>query len=126
MSIADNVALVTAFYTRAFNEGEPEAAAADALGTQYIQHNPGAPDGAAAFIGYVHSMRQRFPQLRLEVKRAIAQDDLVVTHSHFHLTPGDHGLAAADIWRLAAGRIVEHWDVIQAVPEESANSNTMF
>jgi len=126
MSTTSNTDLVVAFYTRAFNAGEPEAAAAGALGDTYVQHNPGAPDGAAAFVGYVHAMRGRFPELHLEVRRTVAEGDLVVTHSEFHLVPGDRGLAVADIWRIADGRIVEHWDVIQQVPEESANTNTMF
>ena len=126
MSTTDNTTLVVEFYTRSFNEGQPEAAAERALGTSYVQHNPGASDGAAAFIGYVHYMLGRFPELHLEIKRTVAADDLVVTHSHFHLTPGDLGLAVADFWRVVDGRIVEHWDVIQEVPESSVNENTMF
>lgn len=125
-SATENTALVTEFYTRAFNEGEPEAAARAALGDTYIQHNPGAPDGAEAFIGYVHHMRGRFPELQLEIKRTVASGDLVVTHSRFQLTPGHRGLAAADIWRVQDGKIVEHWDVLQEVPEQAANTNTMF
>ena len=122
----ENTTLVTEFYTRAFNAGEPEAAARVALGDTYIQHNPGAPDGAEAFIGYVHHMRGRFPELQLQIKRTVASGDLVVTHSRFQLTPGDRGLATADIWRVREGKIVEHWDVIQEVPEQAANTNTMF
>lgn len=126
MSTTDNTALVVEFYTRAFNNGEPEAAAEKALGDTYTQHNPGAPDGAAAFVGYVKFMRERFPELRVEIKRTVAEGDLVATHSHFHLAPGDRGQAVADFWRISDGRIVEHWDVIQAVPDTAANDNTMF
>lgn len=121
----DNTELVLHFWNQAFNLGEPEAAAAAALGETYTQHNPGAPDGAEAFVGYVHTMRQRFPELTVEVKRTVAEGDLVVTHSHFHLVPGDDGLATADFWRIADGRIVEHWDVIQQVPAQAANANGM-
>lgn len=124
--MSTNTETVIAFYTRAFNDGEPEAAAAAAIGDTYVQHNPSAPDGVPAFVAYVHSMRERFPELRLEVKRTIAEGDHVVTHSAFHLTPGDRGMAVADIWRLEDGKIVEHWDVMQQVPEQSANTNTMF
>ncbi len=126
MSPLSNSELVVAFWYQAFNDGQPEAAAAAAIGETYTQHNPGAPDGAEAFIGYVHYMRSRFPQLQVEVKRTVAEGDLVVTHSHFHLVPGDRGLAAADFWRVVDGKIVEHWDVIQEVPEEAKNTNTMF
>lgn len=103
MTSAESIELVTGFYSQAFNDGEPEKAAARALGASYIQHNPGAPDGAAAFVGYVTYMRSQFPQLQL-----------------------DRGLAVADFWRLEDGKIVEHWDVIQEVPAEAKNTNSMF
>ncbi|MFL6173408.1 MAG: nuclear transport factor 2 family protein [Marmoricola sp.] len=126
MSPSDNKALVVAFYEQAFNAFEPEKAAATHLGESYTQHNPGAGDGPDAFVGYVHWLRGQFPDLHLDVKRAIAEDDLVVTHSNLHLTPGDRGMAVADFWRVADGKIVEHWDVVQEVPEQSANENSMF
>src|SRR5581483_2229778 len=91
MSTKDNKEIVLAFYEQAFNDGQPEAAAAAHLGATYTQHNPGAPDGAEGFIGYVHWLRGKFPDLHLDIKRAIAEDDLVVTHSHLHLKPGDRG-----------------------------------
>lgn len=126
MSTISNTQTVTEFYTRAFNDGEPESAAATALGDTYVQHNPSAPDGAAAFISYVHSMRQKFPGLHVSVRRTVSEGDYVVTHSEFHLGPGDRGMAVADIWRLSEGKIVEHWDVMHPVPEQAANTNSMF
>ncbi len=126
MTSAESIELVTGFYSQAFNDGEPEKAAARALGASYIQRNPGAPDGAAAFVGYVTYMRSQFPQLQLEIRRALADGDIVVTHSHFRRTPEDRGLAVADFWRLEDGKIVEHWDVIQEVPAEAKNTNSMF
>ncbi len=126
MSPPDNKVLVVAFYQQAFNDNQPEQVAAVYLGASYIQHNPGAPDGAEGFIGYVHWLRGQFPELHLDIKRAIAEDDLVVTHSNLHLKPGDLGMAVADIWRVADGKIVEHWDVVQEVPGKSAKGNTMF
>ena len=126
MSETDNKALVTAFYRQAFNDNQPAQAATACLGGTYTRHNPGAPDGAAGFIGYVHWLRGQFPELHLDIKRTLAEDDLVVTHSNLHLKPGDRGMAVADIWRVADGKIIEHWDVVQEVPEPSANTNTMF
>jgi predicted SnoaL-like aldol condensation-catalyzing enzyme len=126
MTTSENTALVVNFYTHAFNDGRPEEAAAAALGETYIQHNPGAPDGPAAFVGYVQSVRERFPEVRVEIMRTIAEGDLVVTHSRFTLGPADRGRAVADIWRIEGGKIVEHWDVIQEIPEQAANANTMF
>ena len=126
MSAETNKQLVLAFYRRAFNDYEPEQAAAEHLDATYTQHNPEAQDGPDAFVGYVHWLRGQFPELHLDIKRAIAEGDLVVTHSNLHLQPGDLGMAVADFWRIADGKIVEHWDVIQQVPEQAANNNTMF
>ena len=89
MSAADNKALVIAFYEQAFNGDEPEKAAAAHLGERYTQHNPEAQDGPDAFVGYAHWLRGQFPELQLDIKRAIAEDDLVVTHSNLHLAPGE-------------------------------------
>ena len=125
-STNDNKTLVTTFYEQAFNANQPEEAAAAHLGATYIQHNPEAQDGPQAFVGYVHWLRGQFPDFALDIKRVIADDDLVVTHSNLHLKPGDLGMAVADIWRIADGKIVEHWDVVQQVPEQASNANTMF
>jgi predicted SnoaL-like aldol condensation-catalyzing enzyme len=125
MSTADNKAMVVAFYQMAFNDGQSAEAAAH-LSVTYTQHNPQAVDGREGFIAYVQQMRGRFPELRLVIERVLGEGDLVVTHSRMNLVPGDRGVAIADFWRIADGKIVEHWDVIQQVPENSANSNTMF
>jgi predicted SnoaL-like aldol condensation-catalyzing enzyme len=122
-----NKANVVAYYTMAFNDQKPEEAVARYGGPEYIQHNPQAADGFPAFIAFVNSFTAQFPQLHVDIKRVIAECDLVVTHSHLTLSPTDRGSAVADIFRLnREGKIVEHWDVIQAVPETSANDNTMF
>jgi predicted SnoaL-like aldol condensation-catalyzing enzyme len=118
---------VIAYYERAFNDHEPEDAVERYVGSEYIQHNPQAPDGPEAFIAFVRSYVGQFPQLRIDLKRAIAEGDLVMTHGLLKTSPEDRGTAAADIFRLDEnGKIVEHWDVLQPVPETSANDNTMF
>jgi predicted SnoaL-like aldol condensation-catalyzing enzyme len=119
-------AAASGFLDTAFNLGEPERAASEHIGDMFVQHNPQVPDGAAAFIGFVNSMRSQFPGMHLEVKRVIAQGDMAVTHSHMTLTPGEPGLALADFFRFEGGKVVEHWDVIQDIPDASANSNGMF
>jgi len=128
-----NKETVIAYYTTAFNDGEPELAVelyvgVDATGQKlYTQHNPLAADGPQAFIDFVNFFKGIFPEMNINIVRAIAECDLVMTHGHLTLFPGALGSAAADIFRLDnTGRIVEHWDVVQEVPETSANDNGMF
>jgi predicted SnoaL-like aldol condensation-catalyzing enzyme len=123
-----NKQVVVDYYQTAFN-GDPEKAVADHFGPRYIQHNPDAADGPEAFIGFVRWLRGEYPDLKLDIKRVIAEGDMVVTHSHLDLEPGnaDHpGRALADFFRLEDGKVVEHWDVIQEVPQHAANPNGMF
>jgi predicted SnoaL-like aldol condensation-catalyzing enzyme len=121
-----NKRLVIAFYVTAVNLKQPEAAIAQYVGPEYRQHNPGAADGKQAFIDFFSAFHERFPDASLEIKRVIAEGDLVVTHSLFKVSPEDRGAAVVDIFRVANGKVVEHWDVIQAIPETPANDNTMF
>ncbi|WP_329118880.1 nuclear transport factor 2 family protein [Streptomyces sp. NBC_01465] len=120
-----NKQIVVDYYRTAFG-GDPEKAIADHFGDRYIQHNPDAADGPEAFIGFVEWLRGTYPELRLDIKRVVAEGDMVVTHSHLILRPGEPGRALADFFRLEDGKVVEHWDVIQEVPAESANPNGMF
>ena len=121
-----NKKTVTAFYDLMFNQGKPREAVERYVGDVYVQHNPQAADGADAFIGFVTWYRGEFPELRVEIKRTIAEGDLVVTHGVITTAPEDRGTAAVDIFRVEDGKIVEHWDVLQPVPDEAANDNTMF
>jgi len=121
-----NKQTVTAFYMRAFTEHQPADAVAKYVGSEYIQHNPDTPSGADAFIKSATDFIARFPQVSVEIKRVIAEGDLVVTHDLVKLSPDDRGMAGVDIFRLRDGKIVEHWDVRQPVPENPANDNTMF
>ena len=121
-----NTDTVRNYYELAFNEGKPEEAVAKYLGGRYIQHNPQAADGAEAFIGFVNWYRGEYPELHIDIKRTVAEGDLVVTHGLITTSAEDRGTAAADIFRLEDGKIVEHWDVLQPVPEDAENDNTMF
>lgn len=118
---------VVAFFTRGINEREPEAAAAEFVGPVYTQHNPLAPDGVEGFVGYLKGALEEFPAMSIDIKRVLGDGDLVALHSHFTFAPGERGLAVADLFRLDGdGKIVEHWDVVQPVPETFANDNGMF
>jgi predicted SnoaL-like aldol condensation-catalyzing enzyme len=117
---------VVEFYELAFNAKQPEQAVEKYVGPQYIQHNPQAPDGTEAFIGFVRGFAAQFPELSIEIKRVVGEGDIVVTHGLIKTSVEDRGTVAADFFRLQDGKIVEHWDVLQPFPETSANDHPMF
>ena len=92
----------------------------------YVQHNPLAATGAQGLKDFLDWARARAPAAEHRVKRLFVDGDYVIAHVHVIINPGDLGNAVVDIFRIAQGRIAEHWDVAQEVPEKSANSNGMF
>jgi predicted SnoaL-like aldol condensation-catalyzing enzyme len=124
--LENNKRIVREWGELAINGRRPEEAIAKHLGSHYRQHNPQAADGPEAFINFVKYFAKTFPEFHLDVKRMIAEGDLVVTHSHLTRHAGDRGMAVIDIFRLENGKVVEHWDVLQEIPESAANNNTMF
>ena len=120
-----NKAAVIAFYDAALNRLDFEAAS-KYLGPSYKQHNPTAGDGAEGLKGFLTYLKTNFPQTHSEVTMAFADGDYVILRVHAIRTPGTAGNAIVDIFRLEKGKVVEHWDSVQPIPDKPANNNTMF
>jgi predicted SnoaL-like aldol condensation-catalyzing enzyme len=113
------------FYKMAYN-GDPGKAVELYVGSEYIQHNPLVANGPEPFIAYFERMAKEYPDKSIEFVRAVSEGNLVALHTH-QTWPGDEEYVTMDFFRFdEGGKIVEHWDAIQQIPEKSANPNTMY
>jgi len=113
------------FYRMAY-EGNPRKATELYVGADYIQHNPAVENGIEGFISYFERMQEEYPNKSIEFVRVISEGDLVALHTH-QVWPDNDEYVTMDFFRFDVnGKIVEHWDSIQQIPEESANPNTMY
>jgi predicted SnoaL-like aldol condensation-catalyzing enzyme len=120
-----NKKVVLDLYEKGINQKDFEAAARH-FGPRYVQHNPRAADGAEGFKAFIEFLKAKFPNYHSEVKRVFADGDYVILHVHNVPEPGQRGAAIVDIFKLENGKVVEHWDVRQDIPEKAANSNGML
>lgn len=124
-SAEQNRKLVVAFYNDFFNKHEVDRAST-VVAQDYKQHNPQVADGKKPFVTFFTQYFAKNPGARSRILRTAVDGDLVWMHNHSTSGPGDRGRAIVNIFRVQGGKIVEHWDVIQAVPERAANGNSMF
>ncbi len=125
MSLSQNKENAIAFYRTAYL-GEPRLAIEKYVGKEYIQHNPDVANGPEGFIDYFERMQREYPEKSIEFVRCIAEGDLVALHTH-QTWPGNEEYVTMDFFRFdEQGKICEHWDAIQKVPDKSANPNTMY
>jgi predicted SnoaL-like aldol condensation-catalyzing enzyme len=114
-----------AFYRMAYL-GNPRGAVERYVGSEYVQHNPLVGDGAAAFVDYFETMAKDYPGKSIEFVRVVAEGDLVALHTH-QTWPGGDEYVTMDFFRFdETGKIVEHWDSVQQIPETSKNGNAMY
>jgi predicted SnoaL-like aldol condensation-catalyzing enzyme len=120
-----NRAFVINFYDLVFNKHDLKTAE-DMVSEGYIQRNPHFPTGRTAFLDIAAKRFKQNPESHATIVRSTADGDLVWLHVHSVAAPQDRGRAIVNIFRVSGGKIVEHWDVVQPVPETSDNANTMF
>jgi len=120
-----NIKAVLELYEKALNQHDFEGST-QYLGPRYVQHNPFAEDGPEGLKKFIEWRKQNLPNAKSVIKRAFADGDYVILHVHNIPTPGARGRAIMDIFKFENGKVVEHWDVAQDVPEHPRNNNTMF
>jgi predicted SnoaL-like aldol condensation-catalyzing enzyme len=116
---------VLSFYEKGINQKDADEAL-KYVGSRYTQHNPNAADGPEGFRKFIAFLKDKFPQSHSEIKASFVDGDTVILHVHAVREPGSRGNAIIDIFKLEGGKIVEHWDVTQAIPETMAHPNGMF
>ena len=125
MNLEENKLNAIAFYRTAYG-GNPKNAIEQYIGNEYIQHNPDVADGTQGFISYFERMQKEYPEKSIEFVRCIAEGNLVALHTH-QTWPGNDEYVTMDFFRFDEnGKICEHWDAIQQIPEASANPNKMY
>lgn len=125
MDLGQNKKNAINFYQMAYN-GNPREAVALFVGSEYIQHNPLVGDGKEPFITYFERMAREYPKKSISFVRSVAEGNLVALHTH-QVWPGNDEYVTMDFFRFDDnGKIVEHWDSMQQIPETSAHDNTMY
>jgi predicted SnoaL-like aldol condensation-catalyzing enzyme len=123
---AANKKIAVDFFDMLLVDKKPKEAFEKYAGQNYIQHNPVAADGHEPAIRFLSDWFAKNPRAIIQIKRVVAEGDIVAIHHHMRTSPEARGSAAVDIFRIENGAVVEHWDVVQPIPEKSANPHPMF
>lgn len=118
-----NKKMVTDLYQELFGDKDVSVIG-KYIAEEYVQHNPMVADGRQALINAVSEWFKGAKKERIDIQHIAADKDLVFIHTKGH--NGSKVISVIDIFRISNGKIVEHWDVMQEVPEKAANSHPMF
>jgi len=121
-----NKEVVLAFYKEAHFDGDVDGAIARYVGNTYIQHTAAAEDGVEGLRNYINFFLKAFPNAKGDIRRVIADGDIVAVHAHWTNLVSKNGDVGVDFFRVQDGKLVEHWDVMQAIPDASKNENTVY
>jgi predicted SnoaL-like aldol condensation-catalyzing enzyme len=121
-----NKEIVLAFYKEAHFDGDVDGAIARYVGNTYIQHTAAAEDGVEGLRNYINFFLKTFPNAKGDIRRVIADGDIVAVHAHWTNLVSKNGDVGVDFFRVQDGKLVEHWDVMQAIPDASKNENTVY
>jgi predicted SnoaL-like aldol condensation-catalyzing enzyme len=124
-TVENNKKTVLEFYSKGVNQKDFTVASAY-LDPAFKHHNPVRSGGIEGIKAFLNMLREKHPNARFDVKRVFADGDHIIVHVHAMLDPGAKGTSIVDIYRLSGGRIVEHWDVRQDIPDNVTDLNGLF
>lgn len=115
-----NVKLIADFVQNLMNNHNFDYVLTHYNDSAYVQHNRNLPDKVTGLVGFLKEFVEDYPEYSYDVKHIYADGDFVIFHSHATLEKDDRGndekgMNIIDTWRIENGRIVEHWDSIQAL-----------
>lgn len=118
--------VVLAFEKLAFDERRPTEAMERYASPDFVDHNPNIRGDRASVIEHLERLDWSTGGPQRTIVHLVVEGDIAIIHHHLVRKPGDAGIAAVDIFRVKNGKLVEHWDVLQPIPQDSVNPRPMF
>ncbi len=106
--------LIVAFYREFFNDHDLTAPLRYVC-EDYIQHNPGVPQGRQGLIDAFAEKFRLCPDFHLEIEFIIVEDDMAAVYLKNKSPDGKTKIRVFDLYRISNGKLAEHWDVLQPV-----------